>query len=60
MTVMMLMMISTMFPFIFYYYINKDLRFHVVRPKCDFLQICPTFLWGCACWYLVLKYIYRK
>ena len=33
---MLKMMISTMLPFVFDYYVNKDLMFHVVSPKWDF------------------------
>ena len=29
-------MISTMLPFVFDYYVNKDLMFHVVSPKWEF------------------------
>ena len=35
--IMLKMMISTMLPFVFDYYVNKDLMFHVVSPKWDFL-----------------------
>ena len=34
--IMLKMMISTMLPFVFDYFVNKNLMFHVVSPKRDF------------------------
>ena len=57
--IMLKMMISTMLPFVFDYFVNKNLMFHVVSPKRDFFffwQICLTLAKRCFIHVIALLY----
>ena len=65
--IMLKMMVFTMLPFVFDYFVNKNLMFHVVSPKRNFfyffifyffifLQICLTLAKRCFIHVIALLY----